>query len=151
MSYTTPLEIQSDFKNLVLGADKNVTEDDVFQFIKEADALINAYIAARYTVPISPGVDPLNLPDSFQLMKTLSRAIVAERIRGILEVKNAGDRGANQNVRSGMSLADALKILKDLKSGDLDLVGLDLIYDTSFYTYPSEESCVVFHKCEKEW
>lgn len=146
MAYTTFEEVQGDFKDIAFTAASNVKDTEVTQFIAEADALIDSFLAMRYVVPISAET-------ALTLVKMYSRNLVANRIKAILEVKQATNTDANQNVRSGLSTSDILKLLKQLKDGDTLLIGADLIQDSAGFFSNNYENGVqpVFHKDEKEW
>ncbi len=131
MAYTTYTEIQSDFKNITfLSLSGNVTQEDVTQFIVEADAMINSYVSAKYAVPVASGTDGYNF------LKMLSRTIVTLRIRAILEVKQVSNSAANQNpVSTLMSMSQIQKNLEQIKGGQLKLVGVDpLLSGGGFYS-----------------
>lgn len=147
MSYTTYSEVQSDFKNITFGATGNVTSSDVTQFITEADALINAYVGARYTVPVTSG-------DGLNLLKFLSRSLVTARIKKILEVKNEKNAEANQNVVGVLlSPKQVMDILTDIKDDKISLAGaVDLVSNSGFYSYNSSESIEpVIEKETTQW
>lgn len=148
MAYTTSEEIQSDFKDVTFTSSTNVTEDDVTQFIVESDALINAYVGARYIVPVSQAGDGLNL------LKLLSRSLVTARIKKIMEVKQEKSVDGNQNVVGVfLSPKEVMKILSDIKDDVLKLAGADpLASGGGFYSnnYSNDVEAVV-QKSEKQW
>lgn len=146
MAYSSQDEVASDFKDISFTADTNVTSDDVDQFIVEADALINSYAGVRYVTPVTTG-------EGLNLLKMFSRNIVANRIKSIMEVKQATNKDAVQNVRSGLSTADILKQLDLIRTGDLILVGADLWGSNAGFVSSNYENDVKpqFHKDCKEW
>lgn len=125
MAYTTSSEVESDFKNTSFkpAADAeptNVTSEDVDQFIKEADALINSYIGQKYVTPVTTG-------DCLELLKLYSRSLVSDRIRGILEVKQAVTTDADQKPKRTMSYEDVIKELGKIRDGKTALIGATLL------------------------
>lgn len=146
MAYTTFAEVAAEFKQQTFDATSNVTDSDVSQFIVEADALIDSYVGMKYTVPVTAGA-------GLNLLKMLSRNLVANRVKGILEVKQETSRDANQNVRSGLSTPEILKILSNIRDGNLSLEGAtSLIGAGGFYSYNYANSVEpVFKKDEKQW
>ena len=118
MAYTTYTEIQGDFKNLTFDATVgNIIQSEVTQFIVEADALINSYVGAKYSVPVAAG-------DGLNLLKMLSRTIVTLRIKAVIEVKQSSNTAANQNaVSTLMSMSQITKMLEQIKAGQVKLAG----------------------------
>ncbi len=129
MAYTTYTEIQSDFKDMTFSTTTLVTSTDVTQFIVEADSLINAYVGARYTVPVTTG-------DGANLLKLLSRCLVSGRIKKLLEVKQEKATDANQSVIGVLlSPTQVMKILNDIKNDELTLAGASsLVSGLGFYS-----------------
>ena len=114
--YCTTADVQSEFKNLQLDTTTAVSTADVSGFITQAEALVNSYAGNRYLLPIDSG------SEGFQILKMISIAIVADRIRAIMEVKTSG-KDAAQTVRRLMDSKAILQMLKDIYSGDIELVG----------------------------
>lgn len=80
MAYTTKALVQSMFRNLKIEVTGTVvTDDEVAQFIEDADAWINAKLKTYYTVPIT-GLE------SLKIVGVISRYRVAHTIKGILEL-----------------------------------------------------------------
>ena len=148
MAYTTSEEIQSDFKDISFTSATNVTEDDVTQFIVEADALINAYVGAIYTVPVATAGGGLSL------LKLLSRSLVTARIKKIMEVKQEKSVDGNQNVVGVfLSPKEVMKILSDIKDDVLKLEGAEsLASGGGFYSnnYSNDVEAKV-EKDSKQW
>ncbi|MFN8741528.1 MAG: phage protein Gp36 family protein [Pirellula sp.] len=115
MAYCELDDVQAEFKNTTFSGSTLVTDDNVSAFIVQADALINSYVAKRYETPV------LETADGFFLLKMISTGIVAERVRGILEVKQATNKDGEQNVRRPMSMAVLMGMLKDISTGKLPL------------------------------
>lgn len=148
MAYTTTAEIKGDFKTgQEFGSDTLVKGSDVDQFIVEADALINSYIGAGYTVPVTSG-------EGLAMLKLLSRSLVVARIKRIMEVKQEKNTDANQNV-TGVLLAPSqvMKILSDIKNGEVVLIGAEKLSNGGgFYSANAAQGVEpVVKKDEKQW
>lgn len=120
MPYCTSDEVAGEFKGVTFTETTSVTKATVDGFIAEADAEIDGSLARRYQVPIT-GTQAL------LLVKRISRAIVARRLRPILQV----DAGSTENKaapssvpkfdpdKALRSIADGLVILTDAKASTL--------------------------------
>ena len=119
MAYTTYSEIEADFKDITFSASTgNVRQADVTQFIVEADSLINAYVAKRYTTPVTGSGEGLSL------LKLCSRSLVTARIKKLMEVVQEKSTEANQAVQGVLlSPSAVMKILTDIRDDLIDLVG----------------------------
>lgn len=148
MAYTTYTEIEADFKDMTFDASTgNVKQADVTQFIVEADALINAYVGMKYTVPVTTG-------EGLNLLKLLSRSLVTARIKKLLEVKQEKSNDSNQSVIGVLlNTKDVMAILKDIRNGDLTLEGgAALVSGGGFYNNNVNEDVEpVFEKDTKQW
>lgn len=147
MSYAEIEEIQSEFKNLTFTDTTLVSISDVESFILQANALINSYVAKRYTLPISCKTE------GFQFLKMLAIGIVAERVRAILEVKQATNKDGAQNPRRPLDMANVMKMLKDIAEGNAPLVGVDVpAAGTGLYSENSANDVVPeFNKNSTQW
>lgn len=147
MSYCSSAEIEADFKDITFTTTTLVKAADVTQFIVEADALINSYIGMKYVVPVSGGMEAL------ALLKLYSRTIVSERIKGLMEVKQAKNTDGNQNVRTGLSVRDVLKLLADIRDSKTELIdAVKLTPSGLFYSnnYANSEEPIML-KNTKQW
>jgi phage gp36-like protein len=145
--YTSATEIQGDFKDLTFTATSNVKDSDVTGFIVEADALINSYVGARYSVPVTSG-------DGLNLLKLCSRSLVSARIKKIMEVKQDKGQDANQNVVGVLlSPTAVMKILADIRDDKINLDGGTLLVSgNGFYSYNAKNDIQpVIKKDEKQW
>ena len=146
MAYCTASDIQEDFAGMSFTSGSKVTAEAVGNFITDADALINSYLAGRYSVPITGTA-------ALATVKLLSRSLVADKVKGILEIKQATNQGANQNVRSGMSTRDVLRMLEDLRDGKAQLTDATLVTAhggiSSFNVREGKTS--EFQKDEQQW
>ncbi len=147
MAYCTSAEVEADFKDLPFSTTTNVKTADVEQFITEADALIDSYVGMKYVVPVTASASAL------ALLKLYSRSLVADRIKNILEVKQATNKDANQNVRSGLSTSDVLKLLKAIGAGEVTLAGAtELASSGGFFSNNYADSVApVMEKDTKQW
>jgi len=148
MAYSTSAEIQADFKNTTFDATTNVTATDVTQFIVESDALIDHYVGQRYEIPVTGGATALSL------LKLFSRSLTADRVRAILEVKQATNVDGNQNPRRNLlTYAEVLAELKKIQKSDLELIGATpLVASGPFYSSNDADSVTpVMKKDERQW
>ena len=124
MSYCVASDIQKDFPGVTFDgtASSKVKLATLSEFITDADALINSYLSGRYSVPITG-------TESLKVLKLYSRTLVSDKVKGILEVKQATNAGANQNVRTGLSTKDVIKLLQDLQDGSAQLSDADLVLE----------------------
>ncbi len=147
MAYALPTDIEADFKDITFGADDNVTGDDVTQFIVEADALINSYIGTVYTVPVTTG-------DGLNVLKLLSRSLVSNRIKKILEVQQVASKGANQNIQSTyLSVTQVMAVLTSLQAKKVALAGASpLVSAGGFYSNNSSNDVApTITKDTRQW
>lgn len=145
MAYCAFADIQKDFPGVNFTTGR-VTSAEIADFITDADALINSYLSARYSVPVTG-------TESVKVLKYYSRTLVSDKVKAILEVKQASNAGANQNVRSGLSTKDVIKLLEELRDGTAQLSDADLLLANgginSFNVKKSIEP--EFKKSEKQW
>jgi hypothetical protein len=147
MAYATKELVQADFKDTTFTATTNVKPEDVTQFIVEADALIDAYVGKRYTVPVTSG-------SSLELLKLFSRSLVAARIKRIMEVKQDKNTDANQSVVGVLfSPTMVIKMLTEIRDGEMSLAGaLALDSGGGFYNANvANEVEAVVKKDETQW
>lgn len=148
MAYTSKTEIEADFKDLTFTSTSNVKTADVTQFIVEADALINAYVGSVYVVPVTASGEGKNL------LKLLSRSLVAARIKRIMEVKQEKNPDPEQNVLGVLlSPSAVMKILKDIQSGAMVLAGAELLSSGGgFYSNNAANDVEpVIKKSDRQW
>lgn len=148
MAYTTSDEIAAEIKGMTFGATGNVLASSVTQFIAESDALINSYVGTIYSVPVSVSGDGLTL------LKLLSRSLVVQRVKKIMEVKSAKAGDADQNVTTVLlTTAQVMKILTDIQAKNLILAGATLLNaGGGFYNSNVANSvCPTIKKDDKQW
>ena len=114
MAYCLAADIQKDFPGVVFDTTSKVKLADIPDFITDADALIDSYLSARYVVPVTGS-------ESLAVLKFYSRTLVSDKVKGLLEIKQQTNQNANQNVRSGLTSRDILKLLADLRDGNSQL------------------------------
>jgi hypothetical protein len=119
MPYTSLSLIKNEFRQLDVraAADSNptaVTEEDVAEFIAQAESYINAKIAKKYTLPIVSA----SSPNGFNILKTISTYMVVCRIRGVLEIKNV-IKEADQIVKTKDYCKEAQQLLDEVVDGSL--------------------------------
>lgn len=147
MPYATFTEIQADFKSMTFAAGFNITDTAVTEFILEADALINSYVGSVYVVPIAAG-------EALILMKLLSRSLVTNRVKKIMEVKQEKSTDANQNVVSVLlPITQVMKILTDIQNKVSVLAGATLLDARGgFYSNNvANNVCPTIKKDSKQW
>lgn len=146
MGYCALADITADFANMVFDDNSKVKDSDVTSFIVDADALIDSYLSARYSLPVTG-------TRSLAVLKLYSRALVADKVAGILQIKQSTNQGANQNVRSGLSTKDVLKQLGDLRDGSGQLPDADLASPGGGISSFNVKTGRVpeFRKDEKQW
>lgn len=115
MAYCTEAQVQAEFKQLDISSSTAIKSAQVAEFIAEADAEINAIIGTRYTVPVTSG-------DALVLCRLMSRAIVSDRVAGVLQIKS-GQAKADQDARKPMTRADALKLAERIAKGEIAFAG----------------------------
>lgn len=152
MAYCSYTDVQAEFKavTFTLAAatpPSLVTQEQVTQFIVEADSLINSYVGSRYTVPVTG-------TQSLSLMSLFSRTLVASRVRGILANKQQTNTDANQQVKSdGLSTKDVMKMLQEIRDGITPLTDAVLLNSTaSFFSNNYDIGTQPrFNKNRKQW
>lgn len=147
MAYTTTTEIQADFKDTTFTTATNVKIADVDQFIVEADALINSQIGTVYVTPVAAG-------EGLQVLKLLSRSLVAARIKRIMEVKQEQNTDANQSVLGVLlSPSQVMTVLKSLQDKRSTLIGAELLTSTGGFFSKNVAEAVepVMEKDTKQW
>lgn len=148
MAYCTNAEVAKDFPATNFSATgAKVSTSDIDEFIQDADALIDSYISSRYAVPVTGDTTAL------RTLRLFSRSLVADKVKGILEIKQPQNSGANQNVRSGLSTKDVIKLLEQIRDGQSQLTGAQLLSSgggiNSFNV--REGKTARFNKDEDQW
>lgn len=143
MAYCTSTNVQSEFKNLVLGSGNVLTSAEVDDFIAQADARIDAAIGNYYTVPVTANSSAL------LVLKTLSIRITANRIRRILAIK-AGNADLDIFAEEDTAIDEYLKKLAD---GELLLPGATLVDSTGgVFSYNVDNDIEqTFDVTEQQW
>jgi hypothetical protein len=146
MGYCTAADIQKDFPGVVFNATSKVKLSDIDDFIVDADNLINTYAAGKYAIPI-------NGPISLGIVKFYSRSLVADKIATILQIKQGTNQMANQNVRSGLSTKDIIKLLEKLPTEDSLLIDADPSLDGGGINTFNRKNAVKpeFEKSVRRW
>lgn len=146
MAYSTQEDIQQDFPALTFDETSKVKLSDIPDFIDDADAVIDSYISGRYVTPVT------SVP-ALAVLRMYSRSMVSDKISGMLQVKQATNQAANQNVRTGLGTKDVLKLLGDLRDGLSQLSGAQLAKDAGGISSFNVKTCrkPEFRKDEKKW
>lgn len=148
MGYCQTADIQAEFKSIQFSTTSLVTAQSVAQFITEAGGLIDATIGSRYVTPITGDTT------SLALLSLLCRVLVSDRIRGILQVKQATNSDANSNVKGdSFRTSDVLAMLNEIKNGVVVLSGATLqLQNAGFYSNnQASGETARFQKDRKQW
>jgi hypothetical protein len=134
MAYSTTADIQQEFPTLTFTDDdtSKVKLASIPDFIADADALIDSYLGARYVVPVDGG------DASLAVLKFYSRSLVADKIKGILEIRRETSDRAQQNPRTGLSTKDIIRILEGYRDGTSvlpDAEGVDDSFSAGAFAY----------------
>lgn len=144
MAYATTAQIERDFKDITFSSSTSVTDTDVAAFIEEADAEIDANLADKYEVPITGAA-------ALIVVRTISIAIVADRIRGILTIKTGDEKKDQAQGKSASEIAR--QRLKDIRDGKIKLVGATLAQSSDgIKSYATDEDLEpIFSMDEDQW
>ena len=112
MAYCTQAQVESEFADITFSSTTKVTDTDVARFIAETDALIDGRLGLKYQVPIVGA-------SSLVIVRMIAIAIVAARVRKILEIQNSTP-GTSQQVQ-GKDQFDPWKALDQIVKGELKL------------------------------
>jgi phage gp36-like protein len=115
MTYATTTDIQSEFKSLPLSASSAVTTTEVEKFLEETDAIIDTFLAARYTLPITG-------TKSLLVLKKIEIDFVAYRVAKILNLKKEvplPDENIIQELNEGAAYRESKKLLDGLFTGKM--------------------------------
>lgn len=147
MGYCTVADVASEFKSIAFTSSSLVTDAAVNSMIDEASALIDSKIGTRYQVPLSDTI-------SLNLVRLFAKTLVAERVRGILGVKQSTNTDANQNEKGvGFKSSDVMSALQDIMNGVMPLNGATLLLSNAGFESNNYQSGVQahFHKDRKQW
>ena len=148
MGYCSSDDVKAEFKNLQLPSGGFVTSDTIDTFINEASALIDSKVGKRWVVPITGDAS------SLALMSLFCRTLVADRVRGILANKQQTNTDPNKQVKSdGYSVRDVMNSLEQIRKGEMQLSGAQLINATAsmFSNNFSRNVQGRFRKGYKQW
>ena len=146
--YCTEKEVIAEFKNLTVTKDTAISTGDITSFIQQSEALINSYVSNRYTLPIEI------TSEGFLLLKMISIAMVAERIRGIMEVKQASAKDALQTVRRLLDSKTIFQMLKDIRDGNIVITGAAPIINNGSTLYSETQAQSItpqFKRNVRQW
>ena len=150
MAYAIKTEIESEFKDLKISASGTaIIETEATRFINEAGAEIDAYISKIYTLPVTAS-------DALLLLKKICIDLVTFRITKILSIKNAfivPESKIIQEITEGTAYRHALKLLDELKKGNIDLVGAEKNQTYgAMKSYTKENSLEpIFQRYNEQW
>lgn len=118
MAYAEATDVQEEFKSIKFDAPNAIKTTQVERFIEEADSYINVRLSQVYVTPITATA-------CLPLMRSISIALVATRIKRILEVKTADD--SKQDVRPLSGMIDPEKTIDKIVKKEISLPGAALI------------------------
>lgn len=138
MAYATKAQIASEAKiGRDFGSDTLPTADKVDEIIAEVEAMINATIGRKYTVPVTGAANLL-------IVRSISIALCTERVRAIMDSSEPIEDGKPDPSKNQKALArDARGRLKAIVDGDLPLAGMSLVA-----SYDGIRSYAVSNGCE---
>lgn len=144
-AYCEVADVQAEFKSITFESDDAVKEESIETFIDQATAEIDATLSVTYVVPVTAG------PSALLLLKQICTWLAAQRVKDIIEVKNARTE-VEQDVRKDMA-ALARKMLMQIVKGDIQLMGADLAATTQMvHTFTSSNTSPrIFKKNEDQW
>lgn len=88
MSYATPAEVKSLFRNFSGGSNPAVTDTEIQLFLDNASEIIDAKIGTLYTLPITEGAHP----KSYKILKQLNMFQAACIVDDILNDYSEADK-----------------------------------------------------------
>jgi len=144
MAYCTEAQVQAEFKQLDISGTTSIKSAQVAEFIAEADAEINAIIGNRYQVPVANG-------EALTLCRMMSRALVRERIAGVLAIKQ-GSPKPEQNA-AHMTREDVIDLATKISKGEIQFPGATLVAsEGSVNSYVATNSVErTFKRGERQW
>lgn len=145
--YCSATDVQNEFKQIDFTASgAAMTTAKVSELIDQERATIHAYIMNRYQVPVASSA-----ADAYSLLKKIHIMLLKDRIKGILEVKEARQE-TNQSAGASTK-SEAYQLLEFIRDGKIDLKGATLASsDEGTASYVSSNSVErVFKKDEDQW
>lgn len=147
MGYCTASEVASDFKNINFNASSSVTQSEVEAFIDQESAFVNDMISNKYKTPVGSSESP----NSYLTLKRITIALVADRVRHVIEVKTGRELN-DQETKGHISMSrDPQKDLRAIRDGKmrlLDAVPIDNVgFDSGLI---SEDDCDTTFKVDGE-
>lgn len=122
MTYCDVDDIKNEFKDIDFESESSqVTTAKVENFLLQSAGKINSYISNQYKVPVSS--TDKTVADAFNMLKAIQIAMVADRIKVILEVKDVKDE-VNQGVRTNKGTPLWQKELEDIRDGKILLLNV---------------------------
>lgn len=110
MSYSTPSEVKSLFRNFSSNSEAAVEDHELQQFLDDNFSLINSKVGTLYTLPITSGASP----ESYKILAMIEKYLVAEIVDDILNSYSEADKKPDWGKRARMMLNS---IVPDLVKG----------------------------------
>lgn len=118
MAYSTRTQVEGEFKSVAFSSTTEPTDTEINRFIEEADAEIDSIIGVKYSTPVTDATGII-------LLRRISIAIVAERVKEILAVK-LGKKELEQQSVGELSATRARSMLDKIAQGKMKLGGAAL-------------------------
>ncbi len=145
MAYSVAADIESEFKDISFSAvGAKLATAEVTVIIAQHDALIDSYLASRYTTPIT-GTRAL------LIMQMLSVALTKVRAIDILEMR--GVPAKDTQIKKTMGYDEVIKYLKELQSGKARLTDAIEVSSTGGVgvSSGSRDCRAKFDSCKQQW
>lgn len=144
-SYTQLEDIESEFKDASYDQDTAVTSDDICEFIRQEEALLNAQIATVYSTPVTGTI-------ATAILKKLSTMLVKARVVDLMQVKS-GNVDTEQGAAGDYLREQVAEILKKIIDKELLLIDATLNESSGgVKSYSSENSTDhLFERDTEQW
>ena len=147
MTYALASDIANEFRQLTFGVSTDITQAKVDEFIFQAEAEINMYLAPKYLLPITG-------TQSLLILKRIEIALVASRVASILDLKQHAQPSTIKQEFNKRDYEDqARKYLEQLRNLKLilpDAVLLNSNFGMRSYTVENDIYSV-FERDKEQW
>lgn len=143
--YCLVQEVRDEFAGITIASSgTKVTETNVYDWIAQESAFIDACISNRYAISIDSTISPI----SFLVLKRIAIYRVSERVKNKIEIKTSVDQTSSEE-KSFVQTRTPNSDLKDIMSGKIDLPDAVLVSSTgSVYSHGCEG---FFRVDEQQW
>ena len=155
MTYATEEDIRSELKEAEFEGDTLVTAAAIADFLAQEGAKIHAFIAQRYTTPISEN----DSPQAYALLKKIEIDLVTYRVVKVMDKSKSvpiPDERVVTEITEGTAYNESMKMLYALQKGKIDLPdATETDPDAGFGSFHSEsinsDVDPVFDVTEQQW